>query len=172
MKRQNLLILAFVVLLLVLGGGFFVYRDQDGSKVMVGDDKAVISKDLLKGYSAKVLAGKSSPFLEFNQEDYEKARESGKIVFLDFYANWCPICRGEAPELESGFNSLTTDSVVGFRVNYNDSDTDEGEKKLAGEFDITYQHTKVILKNREVVLKDGEVWDKNKFFEEINKAVQ
>ena len=119
-------------------------------------------------YKGKVLAGKSSPFIEFNSEDYEKAKQEGKIIVLDFYANWCPICRAEAPELHAGFNDLTHDKVVGFRVNYNDSDTDEDEKKLAKEFGITYQHTKVVLKDSEVVLKTQDAWDKQTFLAELD----
>ena len=31
--------------------------------------------------------------------------------------------------------------VVGFRVNFNDTETDSEEKALAKEFGVTYQHT-------------------------------
>lgn len=172
MKQQNLLVIGVVLLFLVLGGGFIFNQGQQGSKTVKTDEQMEEKKEEITTnleYSGKVLAGKSSPFLEYNQSDYEKARNTGKIIFLDFYANWCPVCRGEAPEIKSGFDSLTSDKVIGFRVNYNDPNTDENEKKLAEEFKIPYQHTKVILKNGKEVLKDGEVWDREKFLEEINK---
>src|SRR3989344_7021402 len=95
-----------------------------------------------EGYVGKVLSGSSSPFLEFTKADYEKATAEGKVIFLDFYATWCPICRAEAPEIDEGFNSLTTNKVVGFRVNFNDPDTDDDERTLAKEYNVPYQHTK------------------------------
>ncbi len=128
----------------------------------------VTGKILKDEYSGTLLAGASSPYYEFNQEDYDKALQSGKLIFLDFYANWCPICRAESPEIQAGFDSLATDKVIGFRVNYNDTETDEPEKQLAKKFGVTYQHTKVILKNGTEVLKKLEQWDRNELIKQIN----
>ena len=96
---------------------------------------------------------------------------SGKIIVLDFYANWCPICRAEAPELKAGFDSLMTDAVIGFRVNFNDSDTDDDEKALAKQLAIPYQHTKVILKDGKEVLKSGDSWTRDDFTREVDKIL-
>ncbi len=189
MNKGNILIWVLVAVVLA-GGGIYFYQQnlkkekptmeetaikdkemmKDGEKM--SDDKMMEDDAMMKaGYKGKVLAGKISPYLEFNQADYEKAQKEGKIVFLDFYANWCPICRAEAPEIHSGFDSLTTDKIVGFRVNFKDSDTDENEKKLAEKYEIPYQHTKVILKGGQQVLKSGDQWDKETFTNEINKAL-
>ena len=78
--------------------------------------------------SVEQSTGESSLYVEFTQAEYEKALTEDKVIFLDFYANWCPICRAEAPEIKAGFDSLTTDKVAGFRVNFNDDETDEDEK--------------------------------------------
>ncbi|MBI4009271.1 redoxin domain-containing protein [Candidatus Roizmanbacteria bacterium] len=173
MKQHNLLVIGLFVFLIIFGGIFFLYKEQKGSSTMKQDEIMMEKKEqkMQSGYMGNVLAGNTSLYIEFNKADYEKALQEGKIVFLDFFANWCPICRVEAPELKAGFDSLTTEKVVGFRVNYNDTETDEDEKKLAEEFDIPYQHTKVILKDRKEVLKDGDTWDKEKFLEEINKVL-
>lgn len=120
-------------------------------------------------FSGTILAGNSAPLIDFNKADYDKALASGKIVFLYFYANWCPICRAEFPGMQEAFNELSTDKVIGFRVNYNDDETDEDEKNLARQFGVAYQHTKVGLKNGERVLKSPEGWDKQKYLSEINK---
>src|SRR3989344_3188480 len=98
-------------------------------------------------FAGKWLAGTSAPLLDFTKADYDKEVASGKLVVLYFYANWCPICRVEFPVMQSSFNSLTTDRVVGFRVNYNDSDTDTDERDLARAFGVAYQHTEVFAKN-------------------------
>lgn len=118
--------------------------------------------------SGMLLAGKNSTYRIYTTQAYNDAIAQGKIVFLDFYATWCPICRVEAAETKAGFDSLTTDRIAGFRVNYNDSETDNDEKALAKQFGVIYQHTKVIIKDGKVVLKDGESWDKQRFLDEIS----
>ncbi len=122
-------------------------------------------------YQGQQIAGVSSPYLSFTQQDYDDALAEGKIVFLDFYANWCPICRAEASEIQAGFEDLMTQQVVGFRVNYKDDETDSDEKALAEQFDIPYQHTKVILNKGQEVARSGDSWDKERFLEEINKVL-
>lgn len=91
-------------------------------------------------------------FYEFDKESYEAALSEGKYVFLDFYANWCPICKAEEPAIKAAFNELEAENVVGFRVNYNDDQTDNNEKALAKRFGITYQHTKIVAAPDEKVV--------------------
>ena len=96
---------------------------------------------------------------------------SGKVVFLDFYANWCPICREESPILNSGFDGLQTDKIIGFRVNWNDSDTSADEKALASKLGISFQHTTVIMKNDKEIFRTQDAWDKETLLSEINKVI-
>lgn len=124
-----------------------------------------------EGYSGIVLAGNSSLLLDFTQEDYKKALVEDKLVALYFYANWCPICRAEFPKMEKAFDELQVDNVIGFRVNYNDNETDDFERGLAREFGVAYQHTKVFLYNGERVLKSPETWEKDRYLSEINKLL-
>ena len=202
MRKGNILIILVITIVVIGAGVYFYQKNKNDQVMMMkekenevmmkkaSDAKAVKAKegekmpkegsmkekDKMMGktteYSGKLIAGKTAPFLEFKQEDYDKAVKEEKIVFLDFYANWCPICRAEKSEIESGFNSLTTDKVVGFRVNFNDSNTDAQEKELAKKFEVPYQHTKVILKNGKVILKSVDQWEKNTIVAEINKAVK
>lgn len=112
----------------------------------------------------------SAPLLNFTKAQYDAAVASDKLVVLYFYANWCPICRAEFPLMQSAFAKLPAGSnVIGFRVNYNDSDTDEDEKALARQFGVAYQHTKVFLKNGQVVLKSPEGWSEDRYLTEIDR---
>ncbi len=157
--------------LIIFAGAFFLLSNQQSKNK--SEETQMAGKENIDrgGYKGKVLTGKQTPYIDFNKADYDKALNEGKIVFLNFYANWCPICRAETPDINSGFDSLNTDQVVGFRVNYNDIETDDDEKALAKQFAITYQHTKVILKNGQEVLKKTEQWDEQTLVSEINKVL-
>jgi thiol-disulfide isomerase/thioredoxin len=118
------------------------------------------------------LAGTLAPLLDFTKSDYDLAVKSDKLVVLYFYASWCPLCKEEtANGLYPAFNALKDSRIVGFRVNYNDNDTDSDEKALAREFGVGYQHTKVFVKNGSRILKSPESWDKERYLNEINKVI-
>lgn len=177
MNSKLILTLGLVLVILVLGLSYFFFAKNSKEEVMTKTNiteskETVIDKDKTMtktGFLGNVIAGTKTPYVSFTQKDYEKAIMDGKIIFLDFYANWCPICRAEAPEIEAGFDSLDNKNIVGFRVNFKDSETDEDENRLAKEFEIPYQHTKVILQNKKVLLKDGDSWDRNKLIDELSK---
>ncbi|OGH58887.1 MAG: hypothetical protein A2725_04020 [Candidatus Magasanikbacteria bacterium RIFCSPHIGHO2_01_FULL_33_34] len=190
---STLATIGMVVLVLIIVGSFYyasnstnlvdkesISLNENKENVVVNDEDNTIididsemTEDKISDlfYSGKVLAGNSSKLIDFNKSDYEKAIASDKVVILYFYASWCPICQAEFPKMQQAFDSLSTDKVVGFRVNYNDSDTDDYEKNLARQFGVPYQHTKIFIKNGERVLKSPESWNKDKYIEEINKFI-
>ncbi len=142
--------------------------------MMKKEGETMVKKEegtMMAKYTGTVLAGKSAPLLDFTKADYDMAIKSDKLVVLYFYANWCAICRAEFPVMQKTFNELTSDKVIGFRVNYNDSDTDSNEKALASQFGVAYQHTKVFVKNGARILKSPEGWDDKRYDMEISKAL-
>ena len=170
--KKNLIIVGFIVTIIVIGIVILIPKPQDESTTLSSTPKQNEDEGkMVAGYSGKVLAGTTSPYLDFKKADYDKALADNKIIVLDFYANWCPICREEAPNLKAGFNELQTDKVVGFRVNYNDTETDNDEKELASNYSISYQHTKVILKDGKEVARSLESWDKETFLKEVNSTL-
>lgn len=124
-----------------------------------------------EGYSGNVLAGTSALLLDFKKADYEAAKNTDKLIVLYFYANWCPMCKVEFPKMMAVFNDLTSDEVIGFRVNYNDNETDADEVALARQFGVAFQHTKVLLRNGERILKAPDSWDKERYTREINSVL-
>jgi len=152
-------------------------EEKKNDAMMENKEKAAIEKEgdvtVEQGtvYAGTVLAGVSTPLLDFQKADYDKAIQSGRLVVLYFYANWCPTCKAEFPLMQSAFNELTTDQVIGFRVNYKDNETDKDEEALARQFGVAYQHTKVFVRSGERVLKAPDSWDKARYTSEINKAI-
>ena len=164
--------LIFAIIIAVLVGGGVYYLTI--WKQPIPEENNLPNGDSFRaeGYSGRVLAGKSSPLLDFNKSDYDTALKSGKPILLYFYANWCPLCVAETKDaLYPAFNEISHDKIIGFRVNYKDNQTDDDEKNLAREFGVAYQHTKVILKNGQRGLKAPDSWDKNRYLNEINKAL-
>jgi thiol-disulfide isomerase/thioredoxin len=139
-------------------------KDGDGSITEDGESMTI-------SYSGEVLAGDKAKFINFVKSDYDQAFKTDKLIVLYFYANWCPICKAELPKLYDAFNELNTDQVVGFRVSFNDNETDSDEKNLAREFGVAYQHTKVFLKNGQRIGKWPDSWNKDRYLEEINNAL-
>lgn len=187
-----------IIVLLAVGGGYFYYKAGSGGEIikdaamreevaetmMESEEdetapmedtmesdvvmKDSVMEDMAVEFTGTVLAGNTSPLLEFNMADYEKARMSDKLVVLYFYANWCPFCIAEFPKMQSVFNTLAGSGVVGFRIHYNDNETTDAEVALAREFGVAYQHTKVFLKGGERVLKSPETWDEARYSNEIS----
>ncbi len=112
------------------------------------------------------LAGTVSNYYEYSPDAYRQALDSGKIVYLEFYAKWCPICRENEPEIFAAFDSLEDPDIVGFRVDF------DREEQLKRQFQIPYQHTRLILKNGSVVARGTDKWDRTRIIEELEKAAK
>ena len=143
---------------------------MDGSFMKAGEMMDEKESMMSSSYKGKVLAGtEKTKYLEFSKADYEKALKEKKKILLYFYANWCPICKKEQPETFAAFNELNGPDLIGFRVNYKDSETDEDEEAIAKQFGVAYQHTKVILKDGKQVSKFPDSWNKQRYLDELAK---
>lgn len=122
------------------------------TKKEVMKPKEVMEKDVMEPKDAMEKPS-ASTYQPFTKAAYDAAKASGNPIFLFFYANWCPTCREQDPRLQRVLPTHMG-GVVGFRVNFNDTETDADEKALAKEFGVTYQHTGFFI------AKDGSVKQK------------
>ncbi len=188
---MNGFFIAIAALCIIVLGAFLIFARAPESPAVPGETAATsspseehpanhgatpsstgrIPKDDGVMYDGEILAGNRSPLISFNTADYEAVSKSGKLVVLYFYANWCPVCKAEFPKMQSAFNNLGTSAVVGFRVNFDDNETDADEVALARKFGVTYQHTKVFLKNGTRPDRFLDSWDETRYMSEINKRI-
>ncbi len=150
---------AFLCVILLLSG---CATNKSAQTPAIADDSALVANEKMAKEDAaektamaekEATAGKdaiakdNSFYKPFSKSEYDAAIASQKIIFLEFYANWCPSCAAQKPINEGAFASAQIPkNVAGFQVNYKDSDTDADEVVLAKQFGITYQHTRVVLK--------------------------
>lgn len=66
-------------------------------------------------------------------EQINTADLKGKVVFINFWASWCPPCRAEFPSIQKFYDKYKgTENVVFFTVNLDDN-PELGKKYLAKE---------------------------------------
>ncbi|MEK7617249.1 MAG: thioredoxin domain-containing protein [Patescibacteria group bacterium] len=168
---MNKTVVIIIIVLVVGAGVFFLTRSSSTPQPSIPQTTTSTDSSPSAETKGEVLAGKTSLLYNFTRAKYDEAYVSDKLVVLYFYANWCPECKKEIPELYTAFNELTTDKVIGFRISYNDNETDDDEVSLAKEFGVAYQHTKVFIKNGQRILKSPETWEKQRYLDEIQKAI-
>ncbi len=86
-----------------------------------------------------ILTGKPAPDFSLTLFDGRTIRLSdfrGKVVFLNFWASWCPPCRAEARLLEQSWQRYKDQGVVFLGVDM--QDTEEAARRFIQEFGITY----------------------------------
>ena len=174
--NQKIFALLLVALVFLFGCNQPAVNDavddlSDEGTGLAGGESPEAEAPEASGGEGGTVAGAKPTYEPFTQEKYDAAKAAGKTIFLEFYANWCPICRDQKPEIESAFNELADSRIAGFQVNYNDSETDDNERNLARKFGISYQHTHVIIDSSENVLKkELTFWGKEKILEALSAA--
>jgi thioredoxin 1 len=79
--------------------------------------------------------------IPFDQAQFDAARAAGKPVAVVFHADWCPICRAQAPLLKELAQSPQLKTVTLYVANF---DTEKALKKSLG---VTQQSTIVVFKD-------------------------
>ena len=85
--------------------------------------------------------------IKINKDNFEEIKNSGKVVLLDFYADWCGPCRMVSPIVDE-IAEERDDIIVG-KINV------DAEEALAAEFGVFSIPTLVVMKNGEIVSKSA-----------------
>lgn len=90
-------------------------------------------------YIPSPLVGRPAPSFSltlFSGEKLSLADLRGKVVFLNFWASWCPPCIAEAKELEAAWRQVKDRDIVFVGVEI--QDTEANGRAFVKEFGVTY----------------------------------
>jgi len=109
---------------------------------------------ILSFLSISAYAAKPAPdftLSDINGTKTTLSAQKGKVVFIDFWASWCPPCRASIPKVEKLYEKYKGANVVFYGINVeNDSNA---AKKFAVKQGIQY----TVLIGDENVSKDYEI---------------
>jgi len=133
--KNSLIIFVTVAIIAVIGIGVFTVSQKPSTKSdsMMKKDGAEMEKDKMTGDKMS-----DSRYVEYSKATLDQTANSRRVLY--FYANWCSTCRPADANFKENVSKIPEDVTV-IRVNYNDTETDQEEKDLAKQYEITYQHT-------------------------------
>lgn len=114
-KVLNYLLIAFLIFIIVSPNGkAWVLRQF----ISVGLFKAEIKKDAVKDFPNN----SSFSFTDSKGNINNTSMLQGKVVFINFWASWCPPCRAEMPSLNNLYQALKDDERFVFLFVSEDDD--------------------------------------------------
>jgi thiol-disulfide isomerase/thioredoxin len=99
-KRWFSILFYSIIILLIFSPGAKSWLLQQ--IVSTGLFKAEIKNDFAKN----LAAASAFSFTDANGKSASTADLKGKVVFMNFWASWCPPCRAEMPSLEKMYEKL------------------------------------------------------------------
>lgn len=90
-------------------------------------------------YIVSPLMGRQAPEFTLTLFDGKTVSLSdyrGKVVFLNFWASWCPPCRAEARDLEAAWQKFKDQDIVFLGIDI--QDTEKDALAFLREFNVTY----------------------------------
>ncbi len=159
MKISTIVIIVLVVAVLGLGAYFLSQEQANKSDSMMQKEDAMTKEDSGDAMMEKedstmakddAMMKSDSRYIPYTPEVFNTTADKKRVLF--FYANWCPTCKPANENFTANVERIPEDVVL-IRVNYNDPDTETGEKALAQKYGITYQHTFVQIDESGNVVK-------------------
>ncbi len=98
------------ILILVVGGYLLIWWFS--SQKIPGGEKILESSLEAPPFPSAVLADYDWTVKSLDGQDFKMADAKGKVVFLNFWATWCPPCVAEMPSIQKLHKKLKDEGVV------------------------------------------------------------
>jgi peroxiredoxin len=108
---------SIIALLLPLIGLILLSREGSGDKVPPFDDHYFLKKLSIEKFDKKVVAPDFT-LKDLNGKTVSLRDLRGKVVFLNFWATWCPPCKLEMPKMEELHKELSSRGLVILAINF------------------------------------------------------
>ncbi|MBS6508111.1 MAG: redoxin family protein [Paraclostridium bifermentans] len=107
-KKVGGIILIVSGLVMAINGGLEIYNSNRNKSEISQNNQSVENKD-----NDKIMSIDFTLYDQYGKE-HKLSEYRGKTVFLNFWATWCPPCRGEMPHIEDLYNEYNKnkDEVV------------------------------------------------------------
>jgi thiol-disulfide isomerase/thioredoxin len=130
-----------MIVALIVGGGIYWFSQNQQAPGSV--DTAVVEGQITGGIETRA-DGESSRYISYSKKNYDQ--NAGKKRVLFFHAVWCPTCKVANEEFNNNLNKIPEDVIL-LKTDY------DTEKELKQKYNITYQHTFVLVDNQGNELK-------------------
>lgn len=138
-----ILICSFVLAIGVLLLFYFKSADFSGRKDFHANEGLVLPPD-----HSSTRSGFPFSFKTITGDTISASYLSGKVVFLNFFATWCPPCKAEVPTLARLYNKYKSDGFIVVGICVDQSDPLRKVKEFAEKYKINYP---IVLATRDVV---------------------
>lgn len=90
-----------------------------------------VEKTYPKVQKEQMLEYESASFIDSNNKSINTADLKGKVVFINFWATWCPPCRAEMPSIEKLYKKFENNDQIVFLIVEIENDVDGTTKFLS-----------------------------------------
>ena len=120
--------------------------------------KILIYLFLILSFSANVFAKETT----FKKELFDKAQAEGKVVIVSSWIKYCSSCASQMKVLDKAKNDFDNIEYFAFDVT---------NKEIAELFDVQYQTTLLIFKNRKLVYRSIGETSKDLIYKAIKSSI-
>lgn len=101
----------------------------------------------------------------FDQAAFDKLQAESKPILVMIHADWCPVCKAQAPIIADLLKTPALKSLTAFRVDF------DQQKSIVRKFKVSTQSTLIVFKGGKEVGRSTGVTNKDTIAALLQKAI-